>query len=86
LNILEKQIQTVARKGSTMYDEIEVHVADQTTSERSAASQVKNVKKVAQQTAKKEDEIVKIVNETSRVRGVIDMGNLILIGYLRDIN
>ena len=68
IDLLEKNIQTVARKVTETYNKIDAFVGDQTTSTRNEAATLKNIKRIATEVGRKEEEAVKVNNEIARLK------------------
>merc|ERR1712194_192690 len=68
LEIMEKNVQRVARQITDVYLQIEGFVSDQTTSKRNEVSTLKNVKRVALDVGRKEEEVVKTRNDIARLK------------------
>ncbi len=68
VDLLEKSIQKVARSTQELWAKIDLNISDQTTHGRNEAASLKNVKKLALETEKKEADMVAVANEISRVK------------------
>merc|ERR1712194_510890 len=68
LEIMEKNVQRVARQITDVYLQIEGFVSDQTTSKRNEVSTLKNVKRVALDVGRKEEEVVKTRNDIAKLK------------------